>query len=34
MNNCLNRGYLILLAVSSICIYTHVLKLVMGANEE
>lgn len=28
MNNCLNRGYLILLTVSSICIYTHVAKLV------
>jgi hypothetical protein len=34
MNNCLTRGYLILLTVGSICIYTDVAKLVLGANEE
>jgi hypothetical protein len=34
LNDCLTRAYLILLTVASICIYTDVAKLVLGANEE
>ncbi len=34
INHCLTRGYMILLTVASICIYTDVAKVVTGANEE
>ena len=34
INHCPTRGYMRLLTVASICIYTDVAKLVMGANEE